>query len=88
MDPRRSTGLSFARSAVYWRVLSVIPDTPTAKLPVQAGDLCVRINGELVAEWNYDRYAALVKSANKITYTLLAGTKETDIEVPVFELVP
>jgi hypothetical protein len=88
MEPRRSTGLSFARSAVYWRILTVIPDTPTAKLSVQAGDLCVRINGELVADWSYDRYAALVKSSDKITYTLLAGTKETDIEVRVFDLVP
>lgn len=88
MEPRRSSGLSFARSPVYWRVLTVIPDTPAAKLPVQAGDLCVRINGEVVAQWPYDRYAALVKSADHITYTLLAGTKETDIEVPVFELVP
>jgi hypothetical protein len=88
MEPRRSTGLSFARSAAYWRVLTVIPDTPTAKLAIQAGDLCVRINGELVAQWDSDRYAELVKSAEKITYTLLAGTKETDVEVPVFELVP
>jgi C-terminal processing protease CtpA/Prc len=88
MEPRRSTGLSFARSAVYWRILTVIPDTPTAKLAVQAGDLCVRINGELVAQWNYDRYAELLKSSDKITYTLLAGTKETDVEVPIFELVP
>jgi membrane-associated protease RseP (regulator of RpoE activity) len=88
MEPRRSTGLSFARSAPYWRVLTVIPDTPTAKLAIQAGDLCVRINGELVAQWDADRYAELVKTADKITYTLLAGTKETDVEVPVFELVP
>jgi len=88
MEPRRSTGLSFARSAVYWKVLTVIPDTPAAKLPVQAGDLCVRINGELVAQWDYERYAALVKSADRITFTLLAGTRETDVEVPVFELVP
>ncbi len=88
MEPRRSTGLSFARAAVYWRVLTVIPDTPAASLAVQAGDLCVRINGELVAQWNYERYAALVKSADKITFTLLAGTRETDVEVPVFELVP
>ena len=48
----------------------------------------MRINGELVAQWGYDRYAELVKSADKITYTFLTGTKETDIEVPVFELVP
>ena len=88
MAPRRSSGLSFARSPVYWRVLTVIPDTPTALLPVQAGDLCVRINGEPVEKWGYERYAALLKSAPKITYTFLVGTKETDVEVPVFELVP
>lgn len=88
MEPRRSSGLSFERSAVYWKILTVIPDTPAAKLPIQAGDLCVRINGELVAQWGYDRYADLLKTADKITYTLLVGAKETDVEVPVFELVP
>ena len=88
MAPRRSTGLSFARGPAYWRVLTVIPDTPTAALPVQAGDLCIRINGESVDKWDYGRYAALVKTAAKITYTFLIGTKETDLEVPVFELVP
>ena len=88
MEPRRHTGLSFARSPAYWRVLTVIPDTPTAALPVQAGDLCVRINGEPVDKWDYARYAALLKTATKITCTFLAGTKETDIEVPVFALVP
>jgi hypothetical protein len=88
MAPRRHTGLSFARSPVYWRVLTVIPDTPTSQLPLQAGDLCVRINGEPVAKWDYARYATLLASAAKITYTFLIGTKETDIEVPIFELVP
>ena len=88
MEPRRHTGLSFARSPAYWRVLTVIPDTPTAALPVQAGDLCVRINGEPVDKWDYARYAALLKTATKITCTFLAGTKETDIEVPIFNLVP
>jgi hypothetical protein len=88
MEPRRNPGLAFARSPVYWRVLSVIPDTPAAGLPVQAGDLCVRINGELVQNWTFDRYAALVRSATKITYTFLRGAKEADLEVPVFELVP
>jgi hypothetical protein len=88
MEPRRHTGLSFARSPVYWRVLTVIPDTPAARLPVQAGDLCVRINGEPVAKWDYERYAALLNTAEKVTYTFLNGTKETDVEIPVFELVP
>lgn len=88
MEPRRNTGLSFSRSSVYWRVLTVIPDTPAAKLPLQPGDLCVRINGEPVAKWDYARYAELIKSAAKITYTFLIGTKEADIEVPIFDLVP
>jgi hypothetical protein len=88
MPPRRSTGLAFARSNVYWRVLTVIPETPAASLPVQAGDLCVRINGEQVERWTFDRYAALVKTAARITYTFLAGSHETDVEVPVIELVP
>jgi len=88
MEARRHTGLSFARSPVYWRVLTVIPDTPTARLPVQAGDLCVRINGEPVEKWGYERYAALLQTAAKITYTFLTGTKEMDVEVPIFELVP
>jgi hypothetical protein len=88
MEPRRNPGLSFARSPVYWRVLTVIPDTPAAGLPVSAGDLCVRINGELVAKWTFDRYATLVKSAAKITYTFLRGAQEVDLEVPVSVLVP
>lgn len=88
MEPRRSTGLAFSRSPVYWRVLTVIPDTPTADLAVHSGDLCVRINGEQVDRWTFDRYAALVKTAAKITYTFITGTKESDVEVPVFELVP
>lgn len=88
MEPRRNPGLSFARSTVYWRVLGVIPDTPAATLAVQPGDLCVRINGEPVAQWTFDRYDALVKSAAMITYTFLRGTKEADREVPVCELVP
>lgn len=88
MEPRRNPGIAFARSPVYWRVLSVIPDTPAADLPVQIGDLCVRINGELVEKWTFDRYAALLKSAAKVTYTFLRGSKEMDLEVPVFVLVP
>jgi hypothetical protein len=88
MEPRRSTGLSFTRAPVYWRVRTVIPDTPTAQLPVHLGDLCIRINGEPVEKWSFDRYAALVKSAATITYTFLTGTKESDVQVPVFDLVP
>lgn len=88
IDARRSTGLSFSRSPAYWRVLRVVPDTPTTQLGVQQGDLVVRINGEPVASWNYERYATLLASTAKITYTFLTGTREFDVEIPVFELVP
>jgi C-terminal processing protease CtpA/Prc len=72
----------------YWRLLAVVPDTPNSALPVQPGDLCVRINGELVEKWTFERYADLVKTADRITYTFLSGPKENDHEVQVFELVP
>ncbi len=88
LTPRRSLGLSFGRSPVYWRVLAVVPETPAAQLNVQPGDLLVRLNGEPVAQWDYERYATLVKTAAKITCTFLAGAREYDVEVPVFELVP
>lgn len=88
MPGRRSTGLSFRRFPNYWRLLAVVPDTPNSRLPVQPGDLCVRINGELVEHWTFERYAELVRTAQKITYTFLSGAQETDHEAQVFELVP
>jgi hypothetical protein len=88
MEARRNTGLSFSRTAAYWRVLAVVPETPAAQAPVQAGDLCVRINGEPVEKWGAERYATLLHSAAKVTYTFLNGPKETDLELPVFDLVP
>ena len=57
---RRSTGLSFRRFPNYWRFLAVVPDTPNSTLAVQPGDLCVRINGELVEHWTLERYTELV----------------------------
>lgn len=86
--PRRDPGLSFARGDTYWRLLSVVPDTPAAGLGLQPGDLCVRINGEPVTRWDHARYAALVAGASQITFTFLSGTRETDHEVPVVALVP
>ena len=88
MPPRRSTGISFLRLSAYWKVLSLIPDTPVNALPLQAGDLCIRINGEPVSAWNYDRYTALLRDAGKVTYTFLNAAKEKDHEVTVFDLVP
>jgi len=88
MPGRRSTGLSFRRFPNYWRLLAVVPDTPNSTVPVEAGDLCVRINGELVEKWTLERYTELVQTAPRITYTFLSGSKEVDHEVKVFELVP
>lgn len=88
MPSRRSTGLSFRRFPNYWRLLAVVPETPNSQLPIHPGDLCVRINGELVEHWTFERYADLVEKNSRITYTFLSGAKETDHEVQVFELVP
>lgn len=88
MPARRSTGISFQRLSAYWKILSLIPDSPVNALPLQTGDLCIRINGEPVSAWDYDRYSALLKSATKVTYTFLNAAKEQDHEVTVFDLVP
>lgn len=88
MEARRDTGLSFDRSPAYWRVLGLVPETPVTRTRLQPGDLCVRINGEPVDKWDYERYAALLRSAPKITYTFLSGATESDYELPVVELVP
>lgn len=88
MEPRRGTGLSLARSPVYWRVLDVVPDTPARELGVQAGELIVRVNGEPVARWDFERFAALLARSAKVTFTFLIGTREFDREIPVADLVP
>ena len=79
---------SVRAAPAYWRVLTVIPDSPSSSLNVQTGDLVVRINGEPVARWDYERYAALLRDSARITYTFLTGTREYEVEVPVFKLVP
>lgn len=88
MEARRDTGLSFDRSPAYWRVLGLVPETPVTRTRLQPGDLCVRINGEPVDKWDYERYAALLRTAPRITYTFLSGATESDYELPVIELVP
>lgn len=85
---RRDTGLSFDRTPAYWRVLGVVPDTPAQAAGLQAGDLCVRINGEPVDRWGYERYATLLRTASRATYTFLAGAQERDHELAVVDLVP
>lgn len=86
--PARSTGLSFSKTPVYWRVAGVVPGSPAAGAQVQLGDLITRINGEPVARWDLRRYEELVSSAPEIMYTFLNGTRENNVTLKVFELVP
>lgn len=88
LDSRRSTGLALARTPAYWRVIEVVPATPAQEAGVQAGELIVRINGEPVGRWDFGRFAALLDTAAKITFTFVAGTREIDRELPIVELVP
>lgn len=88
MPPKRNTGLSFTKTPAYWRVASVVPDSPASAAGVQPGDLVSRINGEPVARWDLRRYEQLVADASEVSYTFLHGTQETARTLPVFTLVP
>jgi len=85
---RRSPGLSFAKTPAYWRVAGVVPGSPAAASVVERGDLVTRINGEVVAQWDFRRYEQLIASASEITFTFLNGTLEIEKRFAVFELVP
>jgi len=85
---RRSAGLSFTKTPAYWRVASVIPDSPADHAGVEPGDLITRINGEPVAAWDLVRFKQLVTSTDAIAFTFLNGTVETEKRLKVFELVP
>ncbi len=84
----RSTGLSFTKTAAYWRVAAVVTQSPAEMLGVQGGDLCTRINDEPVSAWPYARYADLVRTAKRVTYTFIDGNEEQKVTLPVFDLVP
>jgi hypothetical protein len=86
--PRRNAGLSFNKSPAYWRVVSVLPGSAAAAAEIVSGDLVTRIDGEPVAKWDFRRYERLVATANEITFTFLQGSREHDIPLKVFELVP
>lgn len=86
--PRRSAGLSFSKTPVYWRVASAVPDSPASQARVAKGDLVTRINGQPVAEWDIARYQDLVETSDEIAFTFLNGTQETETKVRVFDLVP
>ncbi|MDB6126791.1 MAG: hypothetical protein JWM35_687, partial [Verrucomicrobia bacterium] len=87
-EPRRSAGISFTKAPAYWRVASVVPNSPAAKAGVQPGDLVTRINGEPVAKWDIRRYELLVATASAIEFTFLNGPQEKLQRIEVFDLVP
>ncbi|HYD85500.1 MAG TPA: aspartyl protease family protein [Opitutus sp.] len=87
-QPLRNAGVSFNKTPAYWRVASVVPNSPAAAAGVQTGDLVTRINGEPVAQWDITRYQQLVLTAREIAFTFLNGTEETEKRIPVFDLVP
>ncbi len=87
-EPRRSTGVSFSKTPVYWRVVGVVPDSPATAAHIQPGDLVTRINGEPVVQWDLRRFEELVATARTLTFTFLNGTQEHNTTLPVFDLVP
>lgn len=86
--PRRSAGLSFAKTPAYWRVVGVVPGSPAEAAGVEVGDLVVRIGGAMVATWDLGRFRDAVGRDEEIAFTFLAGDVETTVTLPVFELVP
>jgi hypothetical protein len=88
LPPKRSSGLSFTKFPAYWRVISVVPDSPAHAAGVQGGDLVTRINDEPVATWDFLRFEQLVATAGEIRFTFLHGTQETTHRLAVFVLVP
>lgn len=88
LPPKRSTGLSFEKTPAYWRVASVVPDSPAYRAGVQSGDIVSHINGEPIARWDLRRYEELLSRAGEVTYTFLQGTQETARTLAVFDLVP
>ncbi|HUL54645.1 MAG TPA: retropepsin-like aspartic protease [Opitutaceae bacterium] len=88
VPPLRSTGLSFTKTAAYWRVAAVVAESAAEQLGVQGGDLCTRINDEPVSAWPLPRYEELIHSAARITYTFIEGNQEQQVTLPVFDLVP
>ncbi len=86
--PRRSAGLSFAKTPAYWRVAGVVPGSPAEAAGVEPGDLVVRIDGETVEAWDLGRYRGQVTTASHIAFTFLEGDDERTVDLPIFDLVP
>lgn len=86
--PRRSAGVSFSKTPAYWKVASVVRDSPAEKLAIRPGDLITRINGEPVGNWDLRRYDELIATAPAISFSLLNGNSESTKTVTIFDLVP
>jgi len=85
--PLRSTGLSFKKSPLYWRVVGVIPGSPADAANVEVGDLVVRINDEPVFQWELRRYEELIANGDEVKYTFVNGTVEADKDLKIVEVV-
>jgi hypothetical protein len=84
---RISSGISFSRTAAYWRIAGLVPDSPATAAGLQVGDLVVRINGRPVEQWNIDQFRELIDRSQEIEYTLLNGRTETRLRLPTIVLV-
>jgi Aspartyl protease/PDZ domain len=85
---KKSTGLSFAKTPAYWRVVGVIPGSPADASEIEPGDLVIKINHKTVSAWDITHYDALLDSGEMITFTFLKGTKEIDKPLKVVDLIP
>jgi len=88
IPPLRTAGLSFRKTAAYWKVVGVIPGSPAALAGVAEGDLVSRINGEPVGEWDPVRYERLLASAASVDYAFLKGVRSDVKTLRVVSLVP
>jgi len=87
LGAQRSSGLGFTKTPAYWRVASVVPDSPAEAAGVHAGDIVSRINGEPISEWPLKRYDELVRRAQEITFTFVLGERENPMVISTFDLV-
>ena len=85
---KKSTGLSFAKTPAYWRVVGVIPGSPADAGDIEPGDLVIKINHQSVSEWNITRYDTMLDLDQTITFTFLKGIQETDKTLKVIDLIP
>ncbi len=87
----RGVGLSFRKAsdpAEPWTVDFMMDDVPEAVKVIQQGDRCLKINGEPVSAWPWERYSKYLKTADVIHFTFVRGLKEFDVEARVYAVLP